>query len=92
MRRCTYFPVLPGSAIVYVRSRKRTRQVAETLVAEGVSATSYHAGLPFEVKEDRQNLWKTGQVRVMVATNAFGTGIDKPDVRLGDSLRLAAVA
>ena len=71
-----------GSAIVYVRSRKRTRQVAETLVAEGVSATSYHAGLPFEVKEDRQNLWKTGQVRVMVATNAFGTGIDKPDVRL----------
>lgn len=71
-----------GSAIVYVRSRKRTRRVAETLVAEGVSATSYHAGLPFEVKEDRQNLWKTGQVRVMVATNAFGMGIDKPDVRL----------
>lgn len=71
-----------GSAIVYVRSRKRTRQVAELLIAEGISATFYHAGLPFEIKEERQNDWKTGLARVMVATNAFGMGIDKPDVRL----------
>ncbi len=70
-----------GSAIVYVRSRKRTREIAELLVAESVSAEFYHAGLSAEEKNDRQNRWKSGQTRVIVATNAFGMGIDKPDVR-----------
>ncbi|MDE5875974.1 MAG: RecQ family ATP-dependent DNA helicase [Muribaculaceae bacterium] len=71
-----------GPAIVYVRSRKRTRDIAEFLVAEGISATFYHAGLDFEIKEQRQNEWQADRVRVMVATNAFGMGIDKPDVRM----------
>lgn len=71
-----------GSAIIYVRSRKRSRQIAESLLSEGISSTWYHAGLPFEVKEERQNSWKSGNIRVMVATNAFGMGIDKPDVRV----------
>lgn len=70
-----------GSAIVYVRSRKRTREIAELLVAESVSAEFYHAGLSAEEKNERQNRWKSGQTRVIVATNAFGMGIDKPDVR-----------
>lgn len=71
-----------GSAIVYVRSRKRTREIAEYLCAAGISATFYHAGLTSEIKEKRQNEWKSSNVRVMVATNAFGMGIDKPDVRV----------
>ncbi|MDE6843904.1 MAG: ATP-dependent DNA helicase, partial [Muribaculaceae bacterium] len=71
-----------GSAIVYVRSRKRTREIAEFLIAEGIKATFYHAGLDFEVKEQRQNEWQSDSIRVMVATNAFGMGIDKPDVRV----------
>ncbi len=71
-----------GTAIVYVRSRKRTREIAEFLIAEGISAAFYHAGLDFEVKEQRQNEWQSNRVRVMVATNAFGMGIDKPDVRV----------
>lgn len=71
-----------GSAIVYVRSRKRTREIAEYLSAAGIDATFYHAGLTFQTKEERQNAWKAGIVRVMVATNAFGMGIDKPDVRV----------
>ncbi|MDE7160325.1 MAG: RecQ family ATP-dependent DNA helicase [Muribaculaceae bacterium] len=71
-----------GSAIVYVRSRKRTREIAEHLCAAGIPATFYHAGLTFDVKEERQNDWKEGRVRVIAATNAFGMGIDKPDVRL----------
>lgn len=70
-----------GSAIVYVRSRKRTREIAEYLNSAGISATYYHAGLEYTVKETRQNEWQKGNVRVMVATNAFGMGIDKPDVR-----------
>lgn len=70
-----------GSAIVYVRSRKRTREIAEYLNSAGISATYYHAGLDYSVKESRQNEWQTGDIRVMVATNAFGMGIDKPDVR-----------
>lgn len=73
---------VPGSAIVYVRSRKRTRQIAEELIAEGLSANFYHAGLSPEEKNERQNSWKDGATRVIVATNAFGMGIDKPDVRL----------
>ncbi len=71
-----------GSAIVYVRSRKRTREIAEYLSSAGIPATFYHAGLEHEDKEERQNLWQRGGVRVMVATNAFGMGIDKPDVRV----------
>lgn len=70
-----------GSAIVYARSRRRTREIAELLLREGISADFYHAGLPAEDKDARQNRWQEGAVRVMVATNAFGMGIDKPDVR-----------
>lgn len=71
-----------GTAIVYVRSRKRTKEIADFLTAAGISATAYHAGLDFEIKEQRQNDWQQNNVRVMVATNAFGMGIDKPDVRV----------
>ncbi len=71
-----------GSAIVYVRSRKRTREIAEHLCVSGIPATFYHAGLTFQDKEERQNAWQKGDIRVMVATNAFGMGIDKPDVRV----------
>lgn len=71
-----------GSAIVYVRSRKRTGDIAGYLNSAGISASAYHAGLSFELKEERQNSWKSGAIRVMVATNAFGMGIDKPDVRM----------
>ncbi len=70
-----------GCAIVYVRSRRRTKEVAEFLQQSGISAEYYHAGLSAEIKNDKQNRWKNDQVRVMVATNAFGMGIDKPDVR-----------
>lgn len=70
-----------GSAIVYVRSRRRTREIADMLVRNGISADYYHAGLDATEKNEKQNIWKTDGVRVMVATNAFGMGIDKPDVR-----------
>ncbi|MCM1051119.1 MAG: RecQ family ATP-dependent DNA helicase [Paenibacillus sp.] len=71
-----------GSSIVYVRSRRRTRELATLLAEAGISAEAYHAGLLPEDKEMRQDRWKRDEVRVMVATNAFGMGIDKPDVRL----------
>ncbi len=71
-----------GTAIVYVRSRRRTRELAEVIASAGISADHYHAGLTPQDKEDRQNRWKQNEVRVMVATNAFGMGIDKPDVRV----------
>lgn len=71
-----------GSAIVYVRSRKRTRELADFLNREGISAAYYHAGLAVEEKNERQRQWKDGETRVIVATNAFGMGIDKPDVRI----------
>lgn len=71
-----------GSAIVYVRSRKRTREIADALSAAGISADFYHAGLAPEDKDAKQQAWKDDDVRVMVATNAFGMGIDKPDVRV----------
>ena len=71
-----------GTAIVYVRSRKRCRDIAEFLTSADISATYYHAGLDHKIKEERQSLWARDQVRVMVATNAFGMGIDKPDVRV----------
>ena len=70
-----------GSAIVYVRSRAKTKELAQTLIAAGISAEFYHAGLIPEEKDRKQQRWKSGEVRVMVATNAFGMGIDKPDVR-----------
>ncbi len=71
-----------GSAIVYVRSRKRCREIADLLLSQGISAQFYHAGLDTADKNERQSQWKDEQVRVMVATNAFGMGIDKPDVRV----------
>lgn len=71
-----------GTAIVYVRSRKRTGEIADFLTASGIPAAAYHAGLDFDTKEKRQNAWKQNAIRVMVATNAFGMGIDKPDVRV----------
>lgn len=71
-----------GAAIVYCRSRKRTQQIADLLSKANISATWYHAGLEPTVKEQRQNDWQNDKIRVMVATNAFGMGIDKPDVRL----------
>ena len=71
-----------GSAIVYARSRRRTKEVAELLCEAGISATFYHAGLDTAVKDQRQRDWQDDKVRVMVATNAFGMGIDKPDVRV----------
>ena len=70
-----------GSAIVYTRNRKRTREVAELLVNNEITATFYHAGLNNDVKDQRQKSWLSGASRVMVATNAFGMGIDKPDIR-----------
>lgn len=73
---------VPGTAIVYVRSRRRTREIAGILRAAGISADFYHAGLIPEDKEEKQNAWKAGETRVIVATNAFGMGIDKPDVRI----------
>ena len=73
---------VPGTAIVYVRSRKRTKQISDELNRAGIHADYYHAGLYVEDKEDKQNKWTSDECRVMVATNAFGMGIDKPDVRL----------
>lgn len=73
---------IPGSAIVYVRNRRRTKEIAEFLIGEGISAEFYHAGLSNATKDLRQGRWKSGESRVMVSTNAFGMGIDKPDVRL----------
>ena len=71
-----------GCAIVYVRSRRRTKEISDLLNATGISATFYHAGLDTTDKDERQKDWQQDKLRVMVATNAFGMGIDKPDVRL----------
>ena len=71
-----------GSAIVYVRNRKRTQVIADWLNSVGISATFYHAGLDGKTRDERQDLWMRGKVKVIAATNAFGMGIDKPDVRL----------
>ncbi|EKB49891.1 RecQ family ATP-dependent DNA helicase [Cecembia lonarensis] len=73
---------IQGAAIVYVRNRKGTKEIASVLNRMGISATFYHAGLDNQIRETRQNEWKQNRIRVMVATNAFGMGIDKPDVRL----------
>ena len=71
-----------GSAIVYVRNRKRTQVIADWLNSVGIAAAFYHAGLDTKTRDERQDLWMKGNVKVIVATNAFGMGIDKPDVRL----------
>lgn len=71
-----------GSAIVYTRNRKRTKEISLFLNQHDISATFYHAGLDNKTKDLRQKGWQAGTYRVMVATNAFGMGIDKPDVRL----------
>lgn len=73
---------VPGTAIVYVRNRKRTKEIALFLQQSGISADYFHAGLNREEKDLRQNRWKNNECRVIVSTNAFGMGIDKPDVRL----------
>jgi len=72
---------IKGSGIVYVRSRKETFEIARFLTSNGFKADYYHAGLPVEQRSARQASWKKGQVPIIVATNAFGMGIDKPDVR-----------
>jgi ATP-dependent DNA helicase RecQ len=71
-----------GCGVVYVRNRKKTREIAEFLSKQGVSAQFYHAGLDQKDRKQRQEEWTRGKVRIMVATNAFGMGIDKPDVRV----------
>ena len=71
-----------GSGIVYVRSRKRTKVIADWLQSVGISATFYHAGIDAKTRDERQKLWMDGHIKVIVATNAFGMGIDKPDVRV----------
>ncbi len=73
---------ISGSAIIYVRNRRRTKEITELLTNEGITADFYHAGLDNAVKDLRQKRWQSGEVRVMVTTNAFGMGIDKPDVRI----------
>jgi len=72
---------MKGSGIVYARNRKKTAEMAEQLNRQGVHADHYHAGLPYDLRSSKQKNWHTGITRVMVATNAFGMGIDKPDVR-----------
>ena len=72
---------VPGTSIVYVRNRAGTKEVADFLNAEGIPSTHYHAGLDQVVKDERQKAWTENRYRVVVATNAFGMGIDKPDVR-----------
>jgi ATP-dependent DNA helicase RecQ len=72
---------VPGTSVVYVRNRKRTREIADYLVQQGISAEHFHAGLSNDTKDARQQRWKNNQTRVIVSTNAFGMGIDKPEVR-----------
>lgn len=72
---------VPGTSVVYVRNRKKTKVVAEFLVQNGIAAEHFHAGLKNEIKDERQRRWKNGDTRVIVSTNAFGMGIDKAEVR-----------
>lgn len=72
---------IKGSGIVYVRNRRRTQEIAEFLYSKGIKSSFYHAGLSTEVRDVRQKKWMDGEIQVIVATNAFGMGIDKPDVR-----------
>ncbi|MGL4292791.1 MAG: RecQ family ATP-dependent DNA helicase [Bacteroidales bacterium] len=73
---------VPGTAIVYVRSRKRTKEISDALNQAGFSSDYYHAGLSHELKEKKQEAWKNDDCRIIVSTNAFGMGIDKPNVRI----------
>ena len=73
---------IDGCAIIYVRNRKETKELAEFLCNNNVKATFYHAGLADSIRDERQREWQSDKIRVMVATNAFGMGIDKPDVRI----------
>ncbi|GAB2540431.1 RecQ family ATP-dependent DNA helicase [Rufibacter soli] len=73
---------MPGTAIVYVRNRRRTQELADWLKQQNIKAAAYHAGLPHQTRTAAQTDWLQDRVRVIVATNAFGMGIDKPDVRL----------
>ncbi len=70
-----------GSSIIYVRNRRRTKEIADWLNRNGIRAEFYHAGIPSKQRSEKQEAWIRNRVRVMVATNAFGMGIDKPDVR-----------
>jgi len=79
---CSMLQRVPGSSIVYVRNRRRTQEISDMLSKAGISSTFYHAGLPGEVRSERQKNWIEGKIDCIVATNAFGMGIDKPDVRL----------
>lgn len=80
---------VPGSGIVYMRSRGKCEEISSLLLSQGVSASFYHAGLSPATRAERQEAWKKGEIRVMVCTNAFGMGIDKPDVRFVVHLGLA---
>ncbi len=81
-RLAQIFGRVEGTGLVYTRSRRRTQELAQWLQGQGISASWYHAGLDADTREQRQDQWMKGQVRVMVCTNAFGMGIDKPDVRV----------
>jgi len=72
---------VPGTSVVYVRNRKRTKEISDFLNANGISAENFHAGLKNETKDAKQSRWKQGETRVIVSTNAFGMGIDKAEVR-----------
>jgi ATP-dependent DNA helicase RecQ len=72
---------VPGTSVVYVRNRKRTKEIADFLNVNGISAENFHAGLKNETKDAKQARWKSGETRVIVSTNAFGMGIDKAEVR-----------
>ncbi len=80
-RLLTILRNVPGSSIVYCRSRRQTRQITEQLQSYGIVADFYHAGLPADIRNSRQEAWIQNRVRVIACTNAFGMGIDKPDVR-----------
>lgn len=77
-----YIPQFPGSTLVYVRSRKLSRSLADFLTRNGYKASYFHGGMQKAEKEEKLNLWLQNKIKVMVATNAFGMGVDKPDVRL----------
>lgn len=72
---------VPGTSVVYVRNRKRTKEISDFLNLNGISAENFHAGLKNETKDAKQGRWKSGETRVIVSTNAFGMGIDKAEVR-----------